>query len=131
MRINPDFDQYTRPRHGTPQLYDLFMSNIVGHALQEVIFPLSMPSVVAARLLGHMQWKIDVIYIDSAHEYGETLVELILYYQLLRMGGVLMGDDYSSFPGVQHAVDTFAAYLGAKPAIVGGQWFLVKTSVIL
>ena len=128
MRINPYFDKFTSPRHGTPQLYDIFLSNVVSNELHEVIYPLSLPSVVAARMLGRFRWKIDVIYIDSAHELGETLVELILYYQLLRPGGVLVGDDYTSFPGVKHDVDLFAKYLGIRPYIIKGQWFLVKSN---
>jgi hypothetical protein len=128
MRINPAFDKFTLPRHGTPRLYDVFLSNVLASELQDVILPLTLPSIVAARLLGHLHWRVDVVYVDSAHEGGETLVELILYYQLLRVGGVLVGDDYTSFPGVKHDVDTFAAYVGTKPLVVGGQWFLVKTS---
>lgn len=127
MRLNPSFDKYTLPLHGTPRLYDIFLSNVIANNLEEVIFPLSMPSIVAARLLGHLHWKVDVIYIDSAHEQGETLVELILYYQLLRPGGVILGDDYVSFPGVKHDVDAFAAFVGVVPTVMGGQWFLVKT----
>lgn len=128
MRLNPVFDKFIRLRNGKPQLYDIFMSNVMANNLQDVIFPLTLPSIVAARLVGHLNWKVDVIYIDSAHEVGETLVELILYYQLLRPGGVLLGDDYTSFPGVKHDVDMFAAYLGVKPVVKDNQWFLVKSA---
>lgn len=126
MRINPAFDPLTLPLHGTVRLFDIFMSNVLFHNMQDVIYPLTLPSIVAARLLGHQAWRADVVYIDSAHELGETLIELVMYYQLLRVGGVLMGDDYSSFPAVKHDVDAFASYVGSPLTVVEGQWFLVK-----
>jgi hypothetical protein len=37
--------------------------------------------------------KFYLIYLDSAHEQGETLIELALYWNILQPGGVLFGDD--------------------------------------
>ena len=53
-------------------------------------------------------WFVDLIYIDSAHERGETIIEIHLYWQLVRPGGLLMGDDYRDFPAVRSDVDEFA-----------------------
>ena len=36
----------------------------------------------------------DVIYLDSAHEPDETFLELTSCWDLLRPGGVLLGDDW-------------------------------------
>ena len=36
-----------------------------------------------------------MIYLDSAHEQGETLIELALYWNILQPGGILFGDDWS------------------------------------
>ena len=67
-----------------------------------------MASLTAARLVAVTNWRVDVAYIDSAHEQGETLVELHMYWNLLREGGALLGDDYELFPAVRHDVDAFA-----------------------
>jgi hypothetical protein len=40
---------------------------------------------------------------------GETRIELHLYFQLLRPGGLLMGDDYQDFPAVRADVDEFVS----------------------
>ena len=45
-------------------------------------FDLPLPSVLTARLLYLLGYRLDVIYLDSAHELGETLVELHLLYQV-------------------------------------------------
>jgi hypothetical protein len=41
---------------------------VVDRSLQEVIYPFPIPSIVAARFLATTAWKIDLIYVDSAHE---------------------------------------------------------------
>jgi hypothetical protein len=44
--------------------------------LTQHVFPLAMSSLTAARLLAVANWHADVVYLDSAHEQGETLLEL-------------------------------------------------------
>ena len=52
MKIMPGFGtQYMRSRHGMPRLYETFVTNVVQSNLTDVIFPLPMPSILAARLL--------------------------------------------------------------------------------
>ena len=52
----------------------------------------------------------DVAYIDTAHEQGETLGEMFAYWELLRPGGLLLGDDYNYFPAVKYDVDAFVGH---------------------
>jgi hypothetical protein len=104
-RFNPG---YLRLDKGMPHLNEAFMQHVVDRNLSDVIYPLPMPSILGARLLATTAWLIDLIYIDSAHERGETLIEIHLYWQLLRPGGVLMGDDYREFPAVREDVQEFA-----------------------
>merc|ERR1712146_326847 len=73
--------------------YGTFMRRVSTHELHDTIFPLPMPSLVAAKMLYMLGYRIDVVYLDSAHEMGETLIELHLFYQLLRPGGMMLGDD--------------------------------------
>ena len=59
----------------------------------------------------------------------ETLVELFMYWQLLRPGGLLIGDDYRFFPAVRHDVRLFTNCSGVKPQFVGQYrniWYMQK-----
>jgi len=73
------------------------------------IVPLRRSSLVGLKLLWVFALRADVIYLDSAHEGGESLLELEHAWNLLRPGGILFGDDYGGFPGLTHDVDTFRA----------------------
>ena len=130
MRLGPQFQDFMSMKHGMPSLYNRFMRRIVHNHLNEYIYPLPMASLPAARLLASFHWIIDVIYLDSAHEIGETFAELYLYFQLVRSGGILMGDDYATFPAVKHDVDLFVAYKGSKELtfklIEANQWAILK-----
>ena len=42
----------------------------------------------------------DFVYLDAAHEKGETLIEIRRAFDLLRPGGVLVGDDLD-WPAVE------------------------------
>lgn len=90
--------QMLRP-DGTIKLYDYFRANVGRASCEDVILPLPATSVVALRLLNKlaqrnvtpMPW---VIYLDSAHEEGEVLLELQLAWKVLAPGGFLFGDDW-------------------------------------
>lgn len=129
MHLIRGFDQYLGREHSMPTLGMTFLKNVVAHNLTRVVYPLAMPSLTAARLLAVLNWRADVIYIDSAHEEGETLVELHMYYRLLAEGGVLAGDDYGLFPAVKHDVDLFVRCRGLHLQRVRGQprdWVIKK-----
>lgn len=130
MRLAPEFQNYMQLKNGMPTLYHKFLARMKQHQLIDMVFPLVLPSIVASRFLSYVNWKFDVIYLDSAHELGETLVELILYYQLLRPGGIMFGDDTDWFPAVKHDVEMFAKYKGVELVMLtdvpGGQWLIQK-----
>jgi hypothetical protein len=50
--------------------------------------------------------SIDVIYIDGNHTTEAVLLDLILYYPKIKMGGLIIGDDYHE-DGVKRAVKAF------------------------
>ncbi len=87
----------------------------------------------------------DVVYLDSAHEEGETLVELRTAWRITRPGGVLFGDDWA-WEGVRNDVFRFANEIKVDLAgtmamksellegniegngilVARGHWFLIK-----
>merc|ERR1719473_1107157 len=98
----PNFESTMGLQHGFPTLGLLFMRRMVALGVSKTGLPLSLPSIVGARLMYLLGYEVDVVYVDSAHERGETAVELTLYWQLLKPGGVMLGDDYDMFPAVKH-----------------------------
>mmetsp|Transcript_29885 Transcript_29885/g.62964 ORF Transcript_29885/g.62964 Transcript_29885/m.62964 type:complete len:592 (-) Transcript_29885:651-2426(-) len=114
MRLGTTFQKYMQLEHGFPQLGRLFLNRIVKNNFTDVVIPIAMPSITAARLLAVVNWTVDLVYVDSSHEQGETLVELHMYWNLLRPGGVLMGDAFSVFPAVKQDAKLFASCHGVQ-----------------
>lgn len=91
---------FLRPERGRPTIYDRFLANVCAEGVQARIAPIVCTSLVGMRLLArlHREGRIsgmpEVIYLDSAHEAGETLLELQLAWSILAPGGVLFGDDW-------------------------------------
>jgi len=69
----------------------------------------------------------DLVYVDGAHEYAEVLADISAWWKLLRIGGILLGDDFA-WPGVKKAAEEFAQSVNAT--LVTGRhskWWLLKT----
>ncbi|CAF0970808.1 unnamed protein product [Adineta steineri] len=79
---------------GRPTVYYQFLINIINQNLTKIVLPVSITSIIDARFLQTYQFHPEVIYLDSAHEQGETFIELSLYWNLLKPGGILFGDDW-------------------------------------
>ena len=84
-----DFLQLTAD--GRPTIRDRFLANVLTAGAAPWVVPLTVPAASGLRLLNEMSigWrglrntKPDVIYLDSAHEVEETLIELRLAYSVL------------------------------------------------
>jgi predicted O-methyltransferase YrrM len=112
---------------GDPKIYELFMQNIIDNKLQGTVIPLRLTSIIAARMLRILNYEIDFVYVDSAHEAGETFMELMLYHDILKDGGVLFGDDYEGFPAVKYDVDLFCKRFGYVLEFTGdGDTWMIK-----
>lgn len=86
---------------GRFDLYYKFLANVIEHGCQDMILPLTLDSVNAARLLAARGVRADFAYIDASHEEGDVLRDYEAYWPLVRSGGVFLVDDVSNhFPGV-------------------------------
>jgi len=127
MRLLDVYRDAVRVTNGFPTLGSVFMERMLYSGLQDTVFPLPMPGVAAARLLYLLGYRVDVIYVDSAHERGETAAELQLFYALLRPGGLLMGDDAGGFPAVRSDLELFAGCHNLTfEVFLGEQWIVRK-----
>ncbi|HEY9696886.1 MAG TPA: class I SAM-dependent methyltransferase [Trichocoleus sp.] len=84
------------------EIYQEFLSNIA-----KVDFPVSalrMSSVQAVEQFPDQ--SLDFVFIDSSHEYDDTVAEILAWLPKLRPEGLLCGHDYThpAFPGLDRAV---------------------------
>jgi len=108
--ISDEYRKMLMLRHGYPTMFRQFIRNITGEGVADSVFPLPMTSSAAYHLLKRLSVFPDVTYIDAGHEEEEVYRDLALYYDLLKPGGVIFGDDYMQpWPGVIAAVNRFCA----------------------
>lgn len=72
----------------------------------------------AARLPDH---SMDFVILDASHDYSSVRDDLAAWGRKVRVGGLLMGDDYGDdFPGVAKAVHE---RYGDNVQVIGPMWF--------
>lgn len=116
-------------KHGYPQLYYQFLANVVrtGHA--DCIIPFPQTSAIAARWFAKRGVQADLIYIDASHDYDDVLADLRAYRPLVRLGGVMFGDDRNTFIDVDRALQQFSKEIGVKTQGDERFWQLHKPNV--
>lgn len=71
------------------------------------VIPFPVPSSLAATFLAEKKIQADLVHIDAAHEYPDVVIDIDMWYPLVREGGTLLGDDFSNaWPGVVRAWPT-------------------------
>jgi hypothetical protein len=115
--------QFLRLERGRPTIFDRFLANVAAAGHADIVLPVNITSIVGVNLLRHLydEQRIfflpEVIYLDSAHQAGETFLELQKCWELLQPGGVLMGDDWS-WSTVRRDVLRFLCTIEANPSVV-------------
>ena len=112
------------PRHGYPQIYYQFLSNVIHRGLTERITPLPLPSTQAAGVLRKVGLSADLIYIDGGHEEDEVMADLKAYWPLTKK--LLFGDDWGVYAGVASAVNAFAKQHRLKVEVIEHKWLLTR-----
>jgi predicted O-methyltransferase YrrM len=90
----PEFRQTLKLVNGRATMYDDFMRNVVQSGLQNLILPFSIASTGAAEVLRECALAPDLIYLDGDHTSRGFRADLDLYWERLRPGGCLIGDDF-------------------------------------
>ena len=100
-----------RFRGGRPLIYESFMVNVLRSGHQDRIVPLPVSSLVGIEILSRLTLKADAIFLDSAHQPGETYLEIThAADKILSENGILFGDDFNGcWPGVVADVSRFAS----------------------
>jgi hypothetical protein len=118
--------------HGYPQVYYTFLANVLREHFEDLIVPLPQTSSSAARILGGLGARPQVVYIDGSHYYEDVLLDLNLFWDLLEEPGCIVGDDYHwTWETVAQAGRDFAASRHLDLHIRGTQFYLAKGSVFI
>jgi hypothetical protein len=127
----PELHRDLRMINGWPHLYYTFIANVIAAGFADTIIPLPQTSSIAARLLRELNISPDIIYIDASHDYSDVREDLYAYYELVRPGGIVFGDDFIDWPGVTRAVLEFVAE--KKLALLGcaGKFAVAKDANIV
>lgn len=114
--------------HGYPTVYETFIKNVKSLGHDDLIIPLPISSIQAVEVLAYHRILADVIYIDAAHEYEAVYQDMCKYWDLLKSGGTMIGDDYiiHNWPGVVRAVDTFCSEKNLEKSLHGVVWSIRK-----
>ena len=114
-------------RGGYPSMFRQFAFNVLSAGAAERVFPMPMTSSAAARILGRLGVVADAIYIDASHEEEDVALDVALFYELLRPGGTMFGDDYDErWPGVIRAVEQFRRKRGLDLEVWEGKWMISR-----
>ena len=92
---------------------------------------IKQPSRIAlARLVASGEGMFDLIYIDGSHTAPDVLIDAVLGFQLLRIGGIMIFDDYLWSMEVplsadplnmpKPAIDAFATFFMRKARVLQG-----------
>jgi hypothetical protein len=94
-------------KHGRPNIYNTFLTNVIAFKCQKYIMPFSISSEAAFFILKKKGIKSSMRYIDAGHEYETVTKDLKMYWQLLKNNGVMIIDDYLRWNEVTKAVNNF------------------------
>ena len=128
--MHPEDPELGMPmKFGRPTLYDQFIANVIHAGHTDVIVPFPTDSLTAAQFLKEKRMVADVIYIDAGHDYDHALADIQAYWDIVRPGGVMFGDDYHlNWIGVVRAVHDFADSIAAVVNVgFKDKWLIQKS----
>ena len=118
----PIFGKSLNLNNGYPNVFYTFTKNIKYFHHDDCVSPFPISSVQAAEILKYYKISADLIYIDASHEYAPVKEDINLYWDILKNGGTMIGDDYHpEWPGVIRAVNELSDKYG-KAEVEGIVW---------
>ena len=151
-KLDAPHDYLDMGADGRPRVMDRFKANVLDKQHEDMVLPIQATGLVGMKLLlklkqqGRISDLPQMLYLDSAHEEGETYLELQIAWKVLTPCGVLYGDDWN-WDGVQKDLVKFANELHLAPlelyndhieltqplngvGLMGNsQWFMQKPAV--
>lgn len=122
--INESWETDLKRVNGYPSLYYTFLKNVFSKNAHTFITPVPSISSLAAKFFAKNGVKFDLIYIDASHEYEDVISDIRSYWPLLSDKGVMFGDDYVFWDGVNAAVREMAAQFRIGLEIQNEKWIM-------
>ena len=96
--------------------------------LQSYVIPFPSPSRMARDFLKQRGARAELVHIDAAHEYDDVKEDIRLWWEIVKDGGVMLGDDFQSgWSGVVRAACEHAERIGVPiERFHPGSWGLSK-----
>lgn len=113
-------------KHGYPQIYYQFLSNVVHNDVQDIIIPFPNTSLIGARYLAQTGNTAKLIYIDASHDEPDVYADVKAYYELLETDGIIFGDDWKAWSGVRSAVNRFSEEMHLDLDIVENNFWIIR-----
>ncbi|MGK7940287.1 MAG: class I SAM-dependent methyltransferase [Crocosphaera sp.] len=88
--------------------YNEEVFNEFQNTIKRANIPVSMLKIRSVEAASHFpDNSLDFVFLDSSHEYQDTIEEILLWLPKLKADGLLSGHDYGHrlFPGLTQAVD--------------------------
>ncbi len=99
-------------------LYYEFLKNTL--PVRDMINPIRLSSLESAKL--YPDRSLDFIFIDASHEYEDVKQDILSWYPKVKKGGYIAGHDYTTFDGVQKAVDEIIIHKGLNWVLEKSYW---------
>jgi len=125
--MNPDHRRSLNPINGYPSIYRQFIANVIKSGFADIVTPFPIDSRNGALFLRENKIFADAIYIDACHDYDSVKMDLELYWEVLKFGGFLFGDDFlPMWHGVIRAVSEFADNVQRPVRFSDEKWYFRK-----
>lgn len=114
--------------HESQDVFWHFIRNVRRAGVEDVIYPLKMPSRQAATLFE--DGTLDFVFLDADHGYEAVRSDLEAWFPKIKRRGVLAGHDYlhPDFPEVRRAADEFFMEQKLPLQIHGTSFLAIKPS---
>lgn len=99
-------------------LYYEFLKNTL--PVRDMINPIRLSSLESAKL--YPDRSLDFVFIDASHEYEDVKQDILSWYPKVKKGGYIAGHDYTTFDGVQKAVDEIIIHKGLNWVLEKSYW---------
>ena len=99
-------------------LYYEFLKNTL--PVRDVLNPIRLSSLESAKL--YPDRSLDFVFIDASHEYEDVKQDILSWYPKIKKGGYIAGHDYTTFDGVQKAVNELIIHKGLNWVLEKSYW---------
>jgi predicted O-methyltransferase YrrM len=116
-----DYEDYSEYKNEQPTIYNSFMNNIEKSGVKEkIVINRGYSNVELLKLEDNF---FDIIYVDGNHEPEYVLEDAVLSFRKLKIGGILIFDDYGwGGPELtQRGIDSFLLGYHKRINILGGR----------